>query len=629
MFVVDVIPIGRGVSIGSLSYFSSEQYERGTIVTIPVRNKMMSAVVMRAVEASATKTALRAATFSLKRLPEQERLTSLPPSFMAAVDALAEYYATQPGAVLFSLLPTEIRNGTIPLPFTTIEQQRVHVTPEIFQATVEDRSVSYRSIVRQAFANNTSVIVVTPSGGDVDRITNLLSTGIKKHVIVLNRAIGVRELRKSYERIADMSHPVVIIASPQYAFIERSDISTIILERSRGNGYRSSQRPYIDFLHALEVHSSICGRRVIIADTIIRTEDEWRLRNDLAQPLEEHPKRLALPGTLSVRHMLDTSDGVAFPLFSEELVTTILKTIDKKERVFLFAARRGLAPIVACVDCGHIIRSPESGAPMSLHRKMVNGLEERYFVCNVSGQKTKAKDLCPQCGSWRLRERGIGVQQMYDELKKMLPEEHLILFDHTTANTPKKADQLITSFYDTKKSIMVGTALALPYLTKLVETSAVLSMDSLRAIPSWRQQEELFSTILTLREKTSGTVLVQTRTTADDEMLKHAAKGDTSWFYGEELAAREACTYPPYFVFIHLTWTCPEGADDTLARDVEERLAQFEPHIYEAPAYNGTKRTRYALIRVPQAAWPDDLLVDAVRSLPPSVRVIINPNRIV
>ena len=629
MFVVEVIPIGRGISVGTLSYFSAEPYERGTIVTIPVRSRLLHGVVMHSAEASTAKTAIRAATFSLKRLPPQERLTSLPPSFMHAVDALAEYYASWPGAVLFSLLPTEVKSGSVPLPFSTSEQQGVRVTPEILQEMSGERALTYRSIVRQAFANNTSVIVVTPSGGDSERIVDALQGGIKKHVVVLNRNIGIKKLNKQYERIADMSHPIVIVASPQYAFLERSDVSTIILEHSRGNGYRSSVRPYVDFLHALEIHSSICGRRIIIADTLIRTEDEWRLREELVQPYDKHPKRLSLSGSLSVVHMLEAPDGVAFPLFSENLVTALLKALDKKERVFLFAARRGLAPIVACVDCGHIIRSRESGAPMSLHRRIVNGQEERFFVCSVSGEKKPARDLCPQCGSWRLRERGIGVQQMYDELKKLLPEDEVILFDHTTANTPRKAENLARKFYETKKCILLGTALALPYLTKPVTLSAILSMDALRAIPSWRQQEELFGTLMTLRENTSGTVVVQTRTNADDDLLKHASKGDTSWFYTEELETRKDCNYPPYSVFVHCSWSETAGKEEKLTEEVQRQLEPLGAHFYEPPAQTGNKRIRYCLMRIPHEAWPDDLIVDALRRLPPSVRVIIDPNRIV
>ncbi|MFM2423880.1 MAG: hypothetical protein RLZZ70_267, partial [Candidatus Parcubacteria bacterium] len=64
MYVVEVIPLVRGVQIESLTYFSSVSYPLGTIVTIPVRGKTVSGVVVGANPVSNAKTALKAATFS-------------------------------------------------------------------------------------------------------------------------------------------------------------------------------------------------------------------------------------------------------------------------------------------------------------------------------------------------------------------------------------------------------------------------------------------------------------------------------------------------------------------------------------------------------------------------------------
>ncbi len=61
------------------------------------------------------------------------------------------------------------------------------------------------------------------------------------------------------------------------------------------------------------------------------------------------------------------------------------------------------------MDCAHIFRSPQSGAPYSLVRTYKGDTEERWFVCGASGERVRAADTCSQCGSWRLKERGIGV----------------------------------------------------------------------------------------------------------------------------------------------------------------------------------------------------------------------------
>ena len=90
MYVVEVIPIGRGMSRGSLSYFSGTRYERGTVLSIPLRkNATTKGVVIDCKEVSTAKTALRAATFSLRKIPAQDKPEILPASFLRTADTLS------------------------------------------------------------------------------------------------------------------------------------------------------------------------------------------------------------------------------------------------------------------------------------------------------------------------------------------------------------------------------------------------------------------------------------------------------------------------------------------------------------------------------------------------------------
>jgi primosomal protein N' len=115
----------------------------------------------------------------------------------------------------------------------------------------------------------------------------------------------------------------------------------------------------------------------------------------------------------------------------------------QKGRVFLYAARQGLAPAIVCYDCGYLFRCPESGAPYSLMRTYEEDTERRWFISSTSGKRVRASDTCPDCGSWRLREQGYGVQQVLDEVQALFPNTPTTLFDSTTASTRRKANALI------------------------------------------------------------------------------------------------------------------------------------------------------------------------------------------
>jgi len=629
MFVIEVIPLKRGVHVESLSYFSSEAYKLGTILTIPVRKQAIRGVVINTKAVSGAKTALRAATFSLRKLPVQEQTSAFSSAFMKTAHDLAEYYACQTGAVIHALLPSEVRDGKIALPHTQdIKAKDVHV-PEILQGTLEERFLAYRSLVRETLAHSESILLIVPSSIEAEVAKARLGFGIEDRVIVLTSTIGLSSLRNGYQKLDDFSKTKLIIATPSHAILERHDISMVIMESERSGNYRARTRPYFDYRTVLKIHARHTGRRTLYSDLLIRSEEETLRREDVYATYGETPKRLSLPGTLNILTLEDKPEPtVPFRLFSPKVLRALDDTLKAKGRTFLFAARRGLAPVVACIDCGHIFYSPDSGAPYSLIRTIKDGEEQRWFVCGVSGHRERAADVCPDCGGWRLRERGIGIQHVYDELTKERPGAPIILFDHTSASTYKKATFLQKKFYDTKGAIMLGTQMALPYLTEPITTSVVVNMDALRATPTWHQQEETLALLLHLREHTTDTVYIQTRTESD-ELMEYAKSGSLSRFYDEEIELRKTYNYPPFSHFIHLTWQGTPDAVEVLDATTANVLKPFNPTFYNAPPSPKGKVTRYGLIRVPREQWPHASLVAALRTLPPSIRIVMNPARII
>jgi primosomal protein N' (replication factor Y) len=170
--------------------------------------------------------------------------------------------------------------------------------------------------------------------------------------------------------------------------------------------------------------------------------------------------------------------------------------------------------------------------------------------------------------------------------------------------------------------------MALPYLTEPVDLSVVVNMDALLATPTWRLEEENLATLLRLRESTEGNVIVQTRA-SEAAVLQHAKHATVEQFYTEELSLRKSFDYPPYTTFIHLTW---QGTVEQV-KDVETMVAslfsEFDIVIYPNPFSAQEKPIRYGLIRFPRNTWPNEKLAALLRSLPPTIRVMIDPDKIV
>jgi primosomal protein N' (replication factor Y) len=632
MFVIEVIPLVRGIQIESLSYFSSTSYSAGTIVTIPVRGKTISGIVVDSNVVSSTKTALKAATFSLRKLPEQKNITAISSHLLATVAKIYEIVPAKKGSILFNLLPPDVRSGLAQYPNSTSSfVGNEDSTPQILAGTTQERILSYQTVIRSAFAHRGSVMLVVPTSTTVQKMFDALSQGIKERVVCFSSHQTKKERAAAYAAFSDLSQATLTITTPSFAYLDRSDSTTIVVEQAASSHYIMRTRPNLDHREVLKMLARVSGRALILGDTLTLTEDEYRRREDIYQTAGEHPIRLELPAKLTIISQTDKpQNDIPFQLFSPDLIKRIQTSLEGRHNVFLFAARRGLAPVVACIDCGHIFRCPDSGTPYSLLRTVNSEhVEERWFLSSTSGKRVRAADICTDCGSWRLRERGIGIQQVEDECKKLFPNTPLSIFDHTTATTHKRAIAVTKDFEKQKGAILLGTQMIMPYMPNNIAMSAIVSLDAVRAIPSWRADETVFRLILELREVSHKEVIIQTRSETDD-VLVYAGRGAVDRFHDDEIALRKMLKYPPFAKFIFLSWQ-GQGQIITDTEDLIKKMLashNISGNYYTNPNSHGKTILRHCLLRLPPD-FDTKPLTETLRHLPPYIAITINPERIV
>lgn len=630
MFVIQVTPLIRGTKLESLSYFSSISYDIGSFVEVPIRGKKQRAIVTEVRPVSSTKTALKAATFSLRKLPNQINPVILPETVRKAAEILTHIYPASIGSILFSLLPPDIRNGSVPYPRTNSVIHNEETTPQLLTAQVEERYVAYQSFIRSTFAHRGSIMIVVPTAAEINFAVKRLSPGIEDRIVVFSPNQTKRQRDTSYKNLSDVTAAKLIITTPSHAYLERVDLIAVIIEQSASGHYVTKQRPYLDHRDALSAHAKVSGRSILLGDIVPRTEDEVRRRDETYLTYGEEAKRIAFTSPLTIITQKDKpKPDTPFKLFSNELMTSVERALEARGHVFFYSARRGLAPVVNCIDCGNIFRCPDSNTPYSLVRTIKNGEEERWFVSSTSGRRVKAADVCTQCGSWRLRERGIGIQHVYDEWRERMPDTEVTIMDSTTATTPKQASKIAEDFFAKRSGVLIGTQIALPFLSRGVDVSAVISLDAARSIPTWRADEHLFRLLLRLRECTSKEVIVQTRTETDNLMI-HATRGAIERFYDDEISLRKMLKYPPFSTFILLTWVGTAASVINLEKPITAILGDNQVQYYNNPNSTPNKTHRHGLIRIPTDNHTElEPLLVKLRSLPPYVKVEVNPERIV
>ena len=108
MKIIEVIPISRGIGKETLSYFTGEEVRLGSIVSVPLRSKKIPGLVVKVADAAEEKSAIKAASFAVKKIDSLSHHDFLSPEFIESVIETARYTATSTGSILSALLPKTI-----------------------------------------------------------------------------------------------------------------------------------------------------------------------------------------------------------------------------------------------------------------------------------------------------------------------------------------------------------------------------------------------------------------------------------------------------------------------------------------------------------------------------------------
>lgn len=630
MFVIKVIPITRGVLKGHVSFFSKESIDPGTVIDVPIRNKKTAAVVLSTTDVRDEKSTLRNESFALKKIQPKVKRRIFTTGTIEAFREIAEYHAAPESAVFDHFTSRAIVDTDNPLEETKHQKANYETASDrlALQQETPERMSLYRNLTRESFAKGESVMILAPTIPEAERLYKELSRGIEEQTVLLTSNLTKKGTVTAWNRAIADPEPLLLIVTFSFLAIPRENLSTIIIERESARSYVHRERPYLDARVAAEVLAKKNGARVIFSDFPLRVETHARLKNHELEELSRPQRSLRIGAPVRVVDARTKDDGKKKKRFSP--LTLFVQSLIEKEtargsRLFVYAARRGIAPLTICNDCGTPITDPATGAPMTLHKTP----EGNMFMSFRSGALLPANIACSVCGSWDLVSLGVGVERVHDEIKKLFPSIPLFLFTSETAKTHAQSRKLMQQFFSTKGAVLVATDRALPYLYEPVEYSVVASIDSALSSSAWRANAHALHTLFYLSDKTLETCVVQTRL-PEAPVIRALAAGNPSDFIEHELSEREQFDYPPYATFVGLTWSGTERAVLKTADVVTSALTSWELVGPLPPrAISKNRFAGRAVVRLEKGTWPNQRLSEDLHKLPPDIAVTIDPDDIV
>ncbi len=629
MIIASVIPIAKGISQETLSYFSSKNIQPGALVTVQVRKKIEPAIVFATENIKDVKASLKKTEFKLKPVKSIKSPYFLRPEFVEACAKTAKHFVSPVGAVIKDFIPQTILEKAHEISTPRGKEPTKNYFHTIFmQAPNHDRLQYYKSIIREEFAKNNSVFFCMPTVAEIEEMSPELKKGIEKYAIILHNKLSKKKIIESWKQALKENHPILIIATKSFLSLPRKDISVLIIDCESSPHYKITKRPYVDARKFAEILCEQMKIRLIAGDYSSRSETFHKAESSSSA----WPSRLLSEAEQIIVDMnksLKQDSIKSFSVLSEELKNILGAAMEKNEKIILLAGRRGHSPITICNDCRRTILCDKCDTPLTLH-KIKSG--EISYICHKCLSEKRAPEQCPYCQSWRLETIGIDVQKIAEEIEKTFPKFRLFIMDSDTIENAKQGKEMADLFLASAGSILIGTEIIFSFIRQAenppVDRAVVISIDNLFALPDFRVNEKIFNLLLKTRALAQKTFIIQTRL-REKNIFEFAARGNVSGFYKSEIENRKQFQYPPFKILIKIT---KEGKNNQQVKkeiqDLEKILAEWQPFCYQA--FTPKMKNLYSwhiLLKIDPELWPEkeQKLHKTLSSLSLSWKINIDP----
>lgn len=609
MRLVETSPISNNIVKDSLTYFSSKNPNIGDIVEIKIKNKKYKALVIDTKDLKKEKISVRKADFSFKKIENILGQSPFYEEFFHVAKKTKDYFVSNPGQIINYFLPKKFLENFEILEKPK-ERKKINFKNKSFFVinSIEKRIDFYKKYIKEKLEIGQSVFFVVPTKNDLIFFEKNIGACIK-NIKILGGIKNEKKLIENYNEILKNKNPSLVLMTPQFLFTPKHNLGSIIIENEISGAYKTLKKPYFDikiFAHEL---SKALGTDFILAGEMISVENYQRFKKGTPTKTD-----YLIP---EIINLSDKNSCVDQSFIISKKLNLILK---QNSDTFLFVLRKGYAPQVICNDCGHIIT--DDGSPLVLIEK--NG--KRFFQNTKTKKLFETKICCPNCKSWNLKTLGVGIDLVFDEIKKRYKDKKIYKLDKENKKELKEKQAKIK---EEENKIVIGTEFALQHLEEKYENICIISFDSLFFIPSFKINEKIFNLIQILSNKSSSNFLIQTRQEID-YLIDSFIKKDIDIFYKKELEQRKIFNYPPFSTVIKISKESRKEIDKEI-NDLSNLLSKWGPVFKKIK--QGKKYYYLLFIKIDIKDWNEGFqdieLKNLLFSLCPDWKIKINPDSMV
>ncbi|MBJ25805.1 MAG: primosomal protein N' [Flavobacteriaceae bacterium] len=413
----------------------------------------------------------------------------------------------------------------------------------------------YIQLIESELEKNKQILYLLPEISLTPQMVKRLQEKFGSKVAVYHSKFSIHERKEVWDQVLkNGSLSKIIIGTRSSIFLPFKDLGLIIIDEEHEYSYKQfDPSPRYNARDSAIILAGLYSSKVLLGSATPSIEsytNAIKSKYGLVN-LNERYGGIELPEIkiVDLKEAYDKSLMKGF--FSHTMLHEISKTLNAGKQIILFQNRRGYSPILECIACGSSPSCEQCDVTLTYHQFSAN------LKCHYCGYEKKMIKTCDSCGMGHFQTKGIGTQQVQEQIEELFPGVGVSRMDWDSTRGKWDFDKLISSFSKQETKILVGTQMVVKGLDfNNVHLVGVLNADQLFNFPDFRSNERAFQMLCQVsgrsgRKNKRGKVVIQTYQKTH-HVIKAVSENNYESIFKTELNDRKLFNYPPYLKLIRI-----------------------------------------------------------------------------
>ena len=432
-----------------------------------------------------------------------------------------------------------------------IENQfNTYSTVLLYGVTSSGKTELYFQLIEKQIKNSRNSLLLLPEISITTQLVSKIQKRFGDDVGIYHSKLSQNERVEVWKNTLNNKYRILIGARSSI-FLPISNLGLIIVDEEHDNSYKQTDvKPYYQARDCVQILARSNEANVLLGSATPSMESFYNHEKGKfgLVELKERFGKIKFPDI----EIESLRKPTITPNISYKLQEEINICLQNNKQVILFHNRRGFSPILECNNCGHSPSCPNCDVSLTYHKV------SSTLRCHYCGYTIAFPNSCPTCHSHALETKGIGTQQIEEEIKHLFPDATIARMDVDTMKRKHAYEILFEKMTLKEIDILIGTQMVTKGLDfDEVQLVGIIRADSLLNIPNFRAEEKALQLLTQVSgragRREEGKVIIQT---FDPENPFYFFVRENNYNLAREgiLRERKDYLYPPYFRLVELTF---------------------------------------------------------------------------